>query len=301
MKPNKLVVATRKSALALAQCRAFLAELEAANPGLAIEELHVTTTGDRVQDRALSEVGGKGLFIKEIEEALLERRADFAVHSLKDVPAELAPSLVLACIPRREDPRDALVSASGRSFAELEPGSKIGTSSLRRRVQLLAWRPDLTIVPLRGNVDTRLKRCSEGVVDAVVLARAGLVRLGLADRTTELIDPSRCLPAIGQGALAIETRADDAEVAARLGALADEETTLAVSAERGVMLAVEGSCQTPVAAYALRDGSELWLRALLAEPDGSRLRRAEQRHPWPATAAEAHRFGVELGARLKAE
>jgi hydroxymethylbilane synthase len=300
MKPKELTVATRKSALALAQARAFVAELISRNPGLSVKELHVTTTGDRVQDRALSEVGGKGLFIKEIEEALLERRADFAVHSMKDVPAELAPSLAIACVPRREDPRDALITGSGKSFAELPASSTVGTSSLRRRVQLAAWRPDVTIVPLRGNVDTRLRRCSEGSVDAVVLARAGMVRLGLADRVTELLDPARCIPAIGQGALAIEVRSDDRDVAALLAPLADAETAIAVAAERGVMLAVEGSCQVPVAAYARRDGDSLWISTLLAEPDGTRIRRKEQRVPWPDSEARAHAIGVELGAALRA-
>ncbi len=296
----RIVVATRKSALALAQTRAFVAELIGRHPGLEVEELHVTTTGDRVQDRALSEVGGKGVFIKEIEEALLERRADFAVHSLKDVPAELAPGLALACVPRREDARDVLVSRSGAPFGELPAGSRIGTSSLRRGVQLAAWRPDVEIVPIRGNVDTRLRRLREGAVDAIVLARAGLVRLGLASETTELLDTTRCLPAIGQGALAIETRSEQAAVMELLAALDDAETRIAVYAERGVMLAVQGSCQIPVAAHAVRDGAELWLRGFLAEPDGSRARRDELRANWPSDAQAAHELGVKLGARLSA-
>jgi hydroxymethylbilane synthase len=299
VKRDKLTVATRKSALALAQARAFVAELCARHPGLTVEELHVTTTGDRVQDRALSEVGGKGLFIKEIEEALLDGRADFAVHSMKDVPAELAPSLAIACVPPREDPRDALVTRSGAGFAQLPSAATVGTSSLRRRVQLAEWRRDVVIVPLRGNVDTRLRRCSEGSVDAVVLARAGLVRLGLADRTTELLDPERCIPAIGQGALAIEVRSQDRDVAELLSPLAHAETAIAVALERGVMLAVEGSCQVPVAAYARRDADSLRVSALLAEPDGSRIRRSEQRVAWPASEAEAHRVGVEIGSALR--
>jgi hydroxymethylbilane synthase len=299
MTRNKLTVATRKSALALAQARAFVAELCAKHPGLVVEELHVTTTGDRVQDRALSELGGKGLFIKEIEEALLDRRADFAVHSMKDVPAELAPSLAIACVPPREDARDALVTKSGASFVELPSAATVGTSSLRRGVQLGAWRHDLVIVPLRGNVDTRLRRCSEGSVDAIVLARAGLVRLGLADRTTQLLDPQRCIPAIGQGALAIEVRSEDRELAELLSPLAHAETAIAVALERGVMLAVEGSCQLPVAAYARRDGDLLRVSALLAEPDGSRIRTSDQRVSWPASEAEAKRVGVEIGSKLR--
>lgn len=298
---RRLTLATRKSALALAQARAWIAELTAHHPGLEVQELHVTTTGDRVQDRALSEVGGKGLFIKEIEETLLDGRADLAVHSLKDVPAELASGLTIACIPKREDPRDVLVTRTGAGFAELEPGSKLGTSSLRRRVQLAAARPDLEISPLRGNVDTRLRRCAEGVVDAIVLARAGLVRLGLADRVTQVLEPVDCLPAIGQGALAIEVRSDDAELRELLAPLSHAETAVAVAAERGVMLAVEGSCQVPVAAHAVRDGAELWLRALLAEPDGSRLRRREQRVAWPANEDASHRIGALLGAELRSD
>lgn len=296
----KLVVATRKSQLALAQARAFMRQLEACHPGLRIEEKHVVTTGDRIQDRALSEIGGKGLFIKEIEEAIVDGSADIAIHSLKDVPAELAPSLAIGCIPQRVDPRDAIVTRSGGKLGELPPGSKLGTSSLRRKVQLGAAHPGLEIVPLRGNVDTRLRKCSEGLVDAIVLARAGLMRLGLADRATEVIEPEVSLPAVGQGALAIEMRAGDRATLELLAPLAHLETAIAVAAERGVMQAVEGSCQLPVAAYALRDGSELWLRALLAEPDGTRLRRREGRVAFPRDEAEAARFGVELGSALRA-
>jgi len=293
-----LIVATRKSQLALAQSRAFMRELSA-RAGVRTEELHVTTTGDRVQDVALSQVGGKGLFVKEIEEALLDRRADIAVHSMKDVPAELAPSLVIGCVPPREDPRDVIVTRDGRRFSELAAGSKVGTSSLRRFSMLRAWRPDLDYVPLRGNVDTRLRKCSEGVVDAIVLALAGLRRLGLESRVTEVLDPSRCLPAIGQGALAIERRADDAEVGAILDGLGHEDTAIAVAAERGVMTAVEGSCQVPVAAYAVREGAEMWIRAMLADPDGTRARFRDARAPWPVEKEAAFATGVALGRSLR--
>ncbi len=295
---RRLVVATRKSQLALAQARAFLRELERTT-GVETEELHVTTTGDRVQDVALSQIGGKGLFIKEIEEALLDRRADIAVHSLKDVPAELAPSLVIGCVPRREDPRDVVVTRDGRKFDELSPGSKVGTSSLRRMTLLRVARPDLDYVPLRGNVDTRLRRVAEGSVDAVVLAYAGLRRLGLEARVTEVLDPGRCLPAIGQGALAIECRADDADARAILGRLSHSETAIAVAAERGVMKAVEGSCQVPVAAYAVREGDVLFLRGMLAEPDGSRARFRDVRTHWPDGEHEAFAVGLGLGAELR--
>lgn len=297
---SKLVVATRKSQLALAQARAFMRQLESRHPGLEIREQHVVTTGDRIQDRSLSEIGGKGLFIKEIEEALLDRSADIAIHSLKDVPADLAPSLAIGCIPPRVDPRDVIVTRTGAKLAELAPGSKVGTSSLRRKVQLAAAFPSFEFVPLRGNVDTRLRKCSEGVVDAIVLAHAGLLRLGLSDRVTEVLEPEVSLPAVGQGALAIELRAGDEATFSLLAPLAHTETAIAVAAERGVMQAVEGSCQLPVAAYALREGDELWLRALLAEPDGTRLRRREGRIAYPQDEAEARRFGVELGLELRA-
>ncbi len=296
---RRIVVATRKSALALAQSRALIEEFRRLHPALEVEELHVTTTGDRVQDRALNEIGGKGLFIKEIEEALLDRRADFAVHSLKDVPAELAPSLVIGCVPRREDPEDVVVTRDGRRLAELAPGSKVGTSSLRRGVQLRAALSGLDIVPLRGNVDTRLRKVSEGVIDAAVLARAGLKRLGLLDRITETLDPEFCIPAAGQGALALEHRADDVELGELLRPLAHADTAIAVAAERGVLSAVEGSCQIPVAAHARRVGSELDLQALLAEPDGSNVRRRSTRAAWPADEAEARRLGLDVGNQLK--
>jgi hydroxymethylbilane synthase len=296
---RRIVVATRKSALALAQTRALIQEFRRLHPALEVEELHVTTTGDRVQDRALNEIGGKGLFIKEIEEALLDRRADFAVHSMKDVPAELAPSLAIGCVPRREDPEDVVVTRDGRRIAELPRGSKVGTSSLRRSVQLHAALPELGIVPLRGNVDTRLRRVSEGAIDAAVLARAGLKRLGLLDRVTETLDPEFCIPAAGQGALALEHRADDVELGELLRPLADADTAIAVAVERGVLSAVEGSCQIPVAAYARRIGSELDLQALLAEPDGSNVRRQRARAAWPVDEALARRMGIEVGNQLR--
>jgi hydroxymethylbilane synthase len=297
---RRLVYATRRSKLALAQSRAFVKGLAALDPLLRVEELTVVTTGDRVQDRPLSEIGGKGLFVKEIEEALLRGEADIAVHSSKDLPAELASGLFISCVPLREDPRDVLVSRSGATLAELPHGARVGTTSLRRRVQLQAARPDLVMLPLRGNVDTRLRKCQEGEVDAIVLARAGLVRLGMADLVTEVIETDVCLPAVGQGALAIEQRIDDSRMAALLGRLSHADTAIAFAVERGFMVAVEGSCQTPVAAYAVREAGRLHLRAFLAEPDGTRARRGERREEWPATAAEAERIGRSLGVELRA-
>jgi len=297
---NHFIYATRKSPLALAQCRAFIADLGRAHPGVTFEELQVVTTGDRIQDRSLSEIGGKGLFIKEIEEALLERRADFAVHSSKDVPPELEESLVVECFPERADARDVIVSRTGVGFAALAPGSTIGTSSLRRRIQLSLLRPDVSFTVLRGNVDTRIRKCRAGEVEAIVLARAGMQRLGIDGEASEVLSAEQSLPAVGQGALAVEQRADDEDCRTLLAAVSHPETKIAVLAERGVMRAVEGNCQTPVAAYAVREAGQIWLRALLAEPDGSNLRKNELRAPWPSSAAEATELGEKLGKTLRA-
>ena len=303
--PVRLVYATRRSALALAQCRAFVklfVDAHAAR-GVTIDavEEQIVTSGDRIQDRPLSEVGGKGLFVKEIEEALLDRRADFAVHSIKDVPGILPPGLAIVCIPKREDPRDVLVSPKHGGLNELPQGARVGTSSLRRQVALLAHRPDLQIVPLRGNVDTRLRKVDAGECDAIVLARAGLVRLGLEGRATDILEPSVSLPAVGQGALGIECREDDPRARDLLLPLQDALSSRAVAAERGVMVALEGDCKTPLAAYAVAEGQFgeiMMLRAFVAHPDGSRLHRGERRIPWPATDAAAHAIGLDLGAEL---
>ncbi len=295
----KVVVATRRSELALAQCRQFLQTWVRCHEELEIEELHVTTTGDRITDRPLAEIGGKGLFLKEIEEALLDGRADLAVHSMKDVPPEIHPDLTIACIPVREDPRDVIITFDGRPFRELPDGAVLGTSSLRRSVQLGALRPDLRIVPIRGNVGTRIRKCREREVDVTVLAAAGLSRLGLTREAAEILSPERCLPAVGQGALAIEIRKADARLADLLSVVVDPETSITSMAERGVLAVVEGDCRTPVASFALREGQEMWLRGLLAEPDGRRMRRSEVRVPWPADPGEAAEIGRALGRRLR--
>ncbi len=294
----KLVLATRRSALALAQSRAFARTLAAKVGGLEIEELLVVTSGDKTQDKPLQDIGGKGLFIKELEEALLDGRADFAVHSIKDVPAVIPESLVLAAIPVREDPRDALVSRTGARLADLPAGARVGTGSLRRALALRATRPDLIVEPIRGNVDTRLRKVDEGHYEAVVLALAGLKRLDLAARATDILDPSVSLPAIGQGALGIECRKDDARTIAALQSIVHAETSLCVTAERAVMAAVDGNCRTPVAAYAEKVGDRLHLRALLAEPDGTDVRTAERNAAWPASAEEAARIGRDVGDEL---
>lgn len=261
-----------------------------------VRELRVVTSGDRVVDRPLAEVGGKGLFVKEIEDALLDGRADFAVHSVKDVPAALAPGLVLASIPQREDPRDVLVAPRYLTLEALPVRARVGTSSPRRAIALLAARADLEIVPLRGNVDTRLSKVDRGHWDAIVLARAGLVRLGLEHRATELFEPEVLLPAVGQGALGIECRAGDDSVMSLLGRLHDCETATRVFAERGVLSAVGGDCHTPLAAYADRLDGALRLRAWVHL--GGTLRKREVATNWPATPEEARAVGEDVGRRL---
>ena len=295
---TRLILATRRSALALAQSRAFARAFMNATPGLHIDELEIVTKGDRITDRPLVDVGGKGLFIKELEEALLEGRAQIAVHSYKDVPAEIPSEFSIACVPEREDPRDVIVSTNGVKLADLPQGARVGTSSLRRAVALHVVRPDLVIVPLRGNVDTRLRKLEEGQAEAIVLARAGLVRLGIAHRATEVLEPEVMLPAIGQGALAVEIRAGDEATRALLAPLVHQQTEVCVAAERGVMGSLGADCRTPVAAHAVRRGDELWLRAMAAEADGSDVRMGERKTSWSNDLAEARRMGEDLGREL---
>ena len=276
MSRARIVVATRKSALALAQSRAFIARLAALYPAVAFEELLITTTGDVVQDRALADIGGKGLFVKEIEEALLDGRAEVAVHSMKDLPAEIPDGLMLGAVPVREDARDALIVApkhDARDVMSLPNGARVGTSSLRRVCQLKARRPDLALTPLRGNVDTRLGKVEAGELDAIVLACAGLKRLGHGARITAAMSTAESLPAIGQGALAIECRVDDPETLARLQRFDDRVTAQAVAAERAFLKRLSGDCKTPLAAHATVDGARLVLEGLVGAPDGSQLLR----------------------------
>ena len=299
MTPTRLVLATRRSALALAQARAFARDLAAHWQGLAIEELHVVTTGDKVTTVPLSEVGGKGLFTKEIEEALDRGDAHFAVHSFKDVPAEISPKFVIACVPRRADARDVLVTRSGAGLHALPAGAKVGTSSLRRAMQLGLARPDLSVLALRGNVDTRLRKLDSGELDAIVLASAGLARLGLSARVSEALDPALVIPAPGQGALAIECRSGDEATRAALAPLSDPETEIAVACERGVMHAVGGSCTVPFGAYAVRDGQSLQLKAILAGASGAAPpHRIERTFLWPTSSTEAGEIGREAGKAL---
>jgi hydroxymethylbilane synthase len=274
--PERIIIGTRGSALARWQADHITAELRRLYPDLIVEQQIVVTEGDRKQTGTVIDLGGKGVWVKEIEEKLLAGDIDLAVHSLKDVPAHLPDGLALVAIPPRADPRDALVSRSGATLAELPPGSRIGTSSLRRVCQLRAARPDLEVGMLRGNVDTRLRKLDEGHYDAIVLAHAGLRRLGLADRPLWPIPPEVSLPAVGQGALALECRADDAETLATLRALEDDTTRICVEAERAFLAALDGDCKTPMAAHATLDGERLQLRGLLADADGSRPRRGQR-------------------------
>jgi hydroxymethylbilane synthase len=273
--PRRLTIATRESALAMWQAEHIRARLGALHPHISVELLGVTTQGDRVVDRPLAAIGGKGLFIKELEVAMLEGRAELAVHSLKDVPMDVTDGFVLAAITAREDPRDAFVSQRYASLRELPDGAIVGTSSLRREAQLRERYPALAVEPLRGNVNTRLRKLDEGRYDAVVLAAAGLKRLGLATRIRALLDPDESLPAPGQGALALECRADRADVAQLLSTLADGGTTLATTAERAFSRALSGSCHTPLAAYAEWEEGRLWLRGLVASRDGREVIRGE--------------------------
>lgn len=291
---NRIVIGTRGSALALWQARHIAAELVRATPGLETALEIIVTEGDRFQAGPVIELGGKGVWVKEIEEALLRGSIDLAVHSLKDVPASLAPGLILAAIPERADARDVLITHTGRSLAELPARSRVGTSSLRRVCLLRTMRPDLEVEVLRGNVDTRLRKVAEGVVDAAVLAAAGLDRLGFADRIAQRLSTDQMLPAIGQGALAIETRADDARVQAACRPLMHLPTEVAVTAERALLFGLGVGCRTPVAGHAIVEGDEVWLRGLVGRPDATLVVRDEGRGP----LAEAARIGREMAERL---
>lgn len=293
----KLTIATRESRLALWQAEHVKALLE--QQGHSVSLLGMTTRGDQILDRSLSKVGGKGLFVKELEVALEEGRADLAVHSLKDVPMELPEGFALACVMEREDPRDAFVSPHHASPAALPQGAVVGTSSLRRVALLRALRPDLKIEPLRGNLDTRLRKLDEGQYDAIVLAAAGLKRLGLESRIRAIFEPGEMLPAAGQGALGIEIRSDRQDVAAALAPLVHQGTWLRVAAERAVSRAMGGSCSMPLAAYATLDGGYLAIRAAWGDPDG---RVALVRADAVAAAADlaaADALGLQVAARLK--
>ena len=289
-----LRIATRKSPLALWQAEHVAARLTAAHPGLRVELVKMVTRGDKILDAPLAKVGGKGLFVKELEQGLLEGAADLAVHSMKDVPAELPEGLQLTAMLPREDPRDALVSARYATLDALPATARIGTSSLRRQCQLKARLPDCAIVSLRGNVGTRLDKLDAENLDAIILAAAGLRRLGLAERITQYLEPEISLPAVGQGAIGIESRRDDPAINALLAVLHDPATATCVSAERAFNQRLNGGCQVPIAGYAEWRGDRLWLRGLVASPDGTEQVCGEVEGP----ASEAERLGVSLAERL---
>jgi len=284
-----LTIGSRGSQLALWQARWIQARLEGFGVESRIEIIH--TTGDKITDVALSKVGTKGLFTKEIEEALLNRSIDLAVHSLKDMPTELPAGLILAGIPEREDPRDALI---GGRLASLAQRAHVGTSSLRRAAQLRAMRPDLEISDIRGNLDTRLRKLDEGKYNAIVLASAGLRRLGWENRITELLDPAVMCPAVGQGALAVETREDSGEAHQICRRLDHMETRIAVTAERAVLAALGGGCQVPIGAHATLEGSTIRIRAIIVSPDGAQVIRKEA----SGLAADGATLGRALGDEL---
>lgn len=291
--PAKLVIATRASRLALWQAEHVRDRLKTLYPACQVSLLTMTTRGDQILDRSLSKVGGKGLFIKELETALLDGRADLAVHSLKDVPVDMQSPFVLSVILERDDPRDAFVSNDYATLAELPDGSVVGTSSLRREAQLRQRYPKLQVQPLRGNLDTRLGKLDHGDYTAIILAAAGLRRLGLESRIRSYLTPEQSLPAAGQGALGIEIHESRADMQAWLAPLADPDTTACALAERAVSRVLGGSCQVPLAAFAQRDGNTLRVSGLVAEPDGSRIIRAQ--------ASGAIEQAEQLGERIAHE
>lgn len=299
MTPERLTIATRESPLALWQAHYVRDALRTAHPGLQVELLGMTSRGDKLLEVPLNKVGGKGLFVKELETALLEERADIAVHSMKDVPMEFPEGLKLGVICEREDPTDAFVSNHFATLDALPPGSVVGTSSLRRECQLRAHRPDLEIRFLRGNVNTRLRKLDAGDYDAIILASAGLLRLEMADRIRQRLDVEQSLPACGQGAVGIELRSGDARTAELIAPLHHRKTAVRVLAERAMNRELAGGCQVPIAGFAEHEsgGDTLWLRGLVGAPDGSRLLRAEAR----GAVSDAERLGVDVATQLLAQ
>ena len=297
MAGHLIKLGTRGSPLALVQAEEVRDKLLAAHTGLQVEIVKVSTIGDRIQDRTLAAIGGKGLFTKEIEQALCDGDVDVAVHSAKDMLTEFPPGLVLGPILERQDVRDVLISRSGLSLGDLKAGALVGTASLRRQAQVLAFRPDLKVIPFRGNVQTRLRKMEEGQADATLLALAGLVRLKNERVATEIIETDRLLPAVGQGAIALELREDDPETAKLCEALNDTTTASEVTAERAMLAELDGSCRTPIAGLAKLDPDNLsiYLRALVAKPDGSVVHEVERK----GTIGDAAEIGADAGQELK--
>ena len=293
---KQIKIGTRASLLAVTQSSWVKAQIEQHHPGTTVELVKITTTGDKILDVPLAKVGGKGLFVKEIEDALLDGRADLAVHSMKDVPTDLPAELHLGVITERENPQDAFISNKYADVLALPQGAKVGTSSLRRKSQLARLRPDLVIEDLRGNLDTRLRKLDEGRYDAIILAAAGLNRLGFSNRITTLFDPVQMLPAIGQGALGLELRRDDQELLAGISFLNHPATAIAVTAERAFLLRLEGGCQVPIGAYATVQGDNVTLTGLIAGLDGKEIIKEQDSAP-VAAAAE---LGIRLAEKLLA-
>lgn len=303
MTTPRIRIATRKSPLALAQTRHVAERLRAHHPGLEVDEVHLVTEGDRVLDRPLAKVGGKGLFVSEVEAALDDGRADLAVHSMKDVPEALMEGMAILCVPEREDPRDVLVTADGAGLFDLRAGARVGTSSLRRAVQIRRLRRDLALGVVRGNVGTRLRKLDEGEHDAIVLAYAGLRRLGLdAERKLAILPPEQSIPAVGQGALALEGRANDTTLRALLAPLEHEATRIAVEAERAFLVRLHGSCSTPLAAHARIEDGRLFMDAIVASLDAEHAIVHATSEVLPGGGAEARvRAAHTLGERVADE
>ncbi len=291
---KQLRIGTRGSQLALWQANWVKETLIRKNPGLDVEVVKIKTTGDKILDVPLAKVGGKGLFVKEIETALLDNSVDLAVHSMKDVPTLLPEGLEIVAVTERKDPRDVIISRDGKTLAQLPEGARIGTSSLRRQAQLSGYRPDLVMEPLRGNINTRLQKLREGQYDAIVLAYAGVTRLGWEGEVTQILDTDIMLPAIGQGALGIESRGDDPGTLERILFLNHPETSVCVRAERAFLHRLEGGCQVPIAAYATADNSKITLTGLVAGLDGGKLIRMEVR----SDEASAEEAGLELAEQI---
>lgn len=294
MAQDKLRIATRRSPLAMWQAEHVAAELRRHHPGLEVELVPMVTRGDRILDQALSRIGGKGLFIKELEQGMEEGRADLAVHSMKDVPWRMPDGFVLPVILERHEPTDAFVSNHYRQLDDLPEGGHLGTASLRRQCQAKARRPDLRVSTLRGNVNTRLSKLDAGEFDAIILAASGLSRLGFDDRIARRLPPEESLPAVGQGALGIECLADDQRVQALVAPLDHAPTHTLLKAERAMNARLQGSCQVPIAGYACYQGEEIWLRGLVGSPDGQRVVRGEIRGPIAQAAELGDRLGEEL-------
>lgn len=295
---RKIIVGSRRSKLALTQTKWFIEQLKAAGAPFEFEIKEIVTKGDQILDVTLSKVGGKGLFVKEIEQALYDKEIDFAVHSMKDMPAVLPEGLVIGCVPPREDARDAFISKGHVKFMDLPVGAVVGTSSLRRSSQLLLMRPDLNIKWIRGNIDTRLNKLETEDYDAILLAAAGLKRMGWSDEVvTEFIEPEDCLPAVGQGALGIECREDDTELLNELAKLTDESTWKAVQAERAFLSAMDGGCQVPIAGYATAEGPNIAFTGYVGSPDALRVFKATVIQEDPVSAGkEVARQLSEQGA-----